>query len=192
MSKQEAISNNRRPRPAGGSPNDSRRQKIIDPRRHRGHHALRWSRYRPASFPAPCLCLSPSTKLEGKSRPQIRKYRANFSTSLARRVHRANDPSASPSVAPAGKTAARSTYGVDSPAVVTALDPNRPVWDRRISTPMPHRLLHAALANKVSANSSSTSATRESGRPNQRVSRRQSWTYRIVDPQFILSATFEL
>ena len=71
---------------------------------------------------------------EGKSRPQIRKYRANFSTNY--RLAGLTDHRIWKRFNVGGALrwedkAAIGYYGVEQfPAIITALDPNRPIYDK--------------------------------------------------------------
>jgi outer membrane receptor protein involved in Fe transport len=138
---------------------------------------------------------------EGKSRPQVRKYRANYSTSfqlsgitdhhILKRCHvgaalRWEDKGAI------------GYYGVQSlPAVITALDRNRPVYARAnlyADAFVGYRT--KLFANKVGATLQlNVRNLQESGRL-QAISAFPDGSpngYRIIDPrQFILTATFDL
>ncbi len=145
------------------------------------------------------LALAQAT--EGKSRPQIRKYRANLSTNYRlaglteqRWIKRMNVGGA----LRWEDKAAIGYYGVETlPAVVTALDPNRPVWDH------PNLYADAFIGYRTKLFSDKVGATfqlnvrnlTENGRL-QKVNAYPDGTasiFRIVEPRlFILSATFDL
>jgi outer membrane receptor protein involved in Fe transport len=139
--------------------------------------------------------------LEGKSRPQIRKYRANFSTSF--RLAGITDQ----------KTLRRFTVGgaarwedkgaigfrgvEEAPAIVTTFDANRPIWDKA------HLNLDAFVSyrtrffsDKITANwQLNVRNLAENGRlqPIAADPDGQFSAYRIISPrQFILSVTFDM
>jgi hypothetical protein len=138
---------------------------------------------------------------EGKSRPQIREYRANFLTSY--RLAGLTDHRILKNLQVGGAArwedkAAIGYYGLQQlPAVVTALDPNRPIYDQaRLYLDAFITYRTKLFANKVGASFQlnvrnltedgrlQAVKANPDGRPN---------VYRIIDPrQFILSATFDL
>lgn len=145
--------------------------------------------------------LSLAQATEGKSRPQIRKYRVNFSTNY--RLSGLTEHQVLKRFNVGGAVrwedrAAIGYYGVEQfPAIVTALDPNRPIYDR------PNLYLDAFVGYRTRLFSDKVSATfqlnfrnlTEDGRL-QKINAFPDGTasaFRIVDPrQFILSASFEL
>ncbi len=151
-----------------------------------------------ASATAP-LSLAQAT--EGKSRPQIRKYRANFSTNY-RLAGLTEHPilkrfNVGGSLRWEDKSAI-GYYGLEQfPAIVTALDPNRPVYDK------PNFYVDAFVGYRTRMFKDKVSATfqlnvrnlTENGRL-QKINAYPDGSasaFRIIDPrQFILSATFDL
>ncbi len=139
---------------------------------------------------------------EGKSRPQIRKYRANVSTSY-RLAGLMGDHAVLKAVTVGGALrwedkGAIGYYGVESlPAVITALDPKRPIYDQA------HLYADAFVAYRTRLFARKVGATfqlnvrnlQEGGRL-QAISAFPDGTpngYRIIDPrQFIVTATFDL
>ena len=138
---------------------------------------------------------------EGKSRPQVREYRANFLTSL--RLAGITDHRLLKrfTVGGAARWEDRGAIGFrgvqQPPAVVTELDAKQPIWDKS------HTYLDAFVAYRTKLFSDKVGLTlqlnarnvTESGglqpiavEPDGRVS-----AYRIIDPRlFILTATFSL
>ena len=138
---------------------------------------------------------------EGKSRPQVRKYRANLSTSY--RLAGLTEQRHLKRVTVGGALrwedkGAIGYFGVQQlPAVVTELDRNRPIWDKD------HLYVDAFVAYRTRLFSERIGTTlqlnvrnlQEDGRlqpisayPNGRIS-----GYRIIDPrQFILTLSFDL
>jgi hypothetical protein len=145
------------------------------------------------------LALAQAT--EGKARPQIRKYRANFSTNF--RLAGITDHRVLKKFNVGGALrwedkAAIGYYGVEQlPAVVTALDPNRPVYDK------PNLYVDAFLGYRTRLFGDKVGATfqlnarnvTENGRL-QKINAYPDGTasvYRIVERRlFILSASFDL
>jgi outer membrane receptor protein involved in Fe transport len=145
------------------------------------------------------LALAQAT--EGKSRPQIRKYRANFSTNY--RLAGLSDHRVLKKFNIGGALrwedkAAIGYYGVEQlPAVVTALDPNRPIYDK------PNLYVDAFIGYRTRLFRDKVGATfqlnarniTEDGRL-QKINAYPDGTasaYRIIDRrQFILTATFDL
>ena len=139
---------------------------------------------------------------EGKSRPQIRKYRANLSTSY-RLAGIAGDTAWLKRLTVGGALrwedkGAIGYYGLQQlPAVITELDPNRPIYDKART----YGDLFLSYRTRLFSNKVGTTFQlnvrniQESGRL-QPISAYPDGTpngYRIVDPrQFILSATFDL
>lgn len=177
---------------------------IIDPTINRPWFTERYNNGTPAAdfiaanATAP-LSLAQAT--EGKSRPQIRKYRANFSTNYRlasltehRILKRLN-------VGGALRWEDKSAigfYGVEQfPAIITALNPNRPIFDK------PNLYVDAFVGYRTKMFSDKVSASfqfnlrnvTEDGRL-QKINAYPDGSasaYRIVDPrQFILTATFDL
>ncbi|MDO8545585.1 MAG: TonB-dependent receptor plug domain-containing protein [Opitutaceae bacterium] len=142
-----------------------------------------------------------ATATEGKSRPQIRKYRANLSTSY--RLAGLGDNALLKRFTVGGALrwedrGAIGYYGMEQlPAIITELDPARPVYDKA------HLYGDLFLAYRTKVYSDKVAMTlqlnvrniQESGRL-QPISSYPDGTpngYRIVDPrQFILTATFDL
>ncbi|MDO8544561.1 MAG: TonB-dependent receptor [Opitutaceae bacterium] len=138
---------------------------------------------------------------EGKSRPQIRKHRANLLTSY--RLAGLTDHRLVKNVSVGGALrwedkGAIGYYGVQQlPAPVTALDSNRPIYDKArlyVDAFMTYRT--KLFGNKVGASFQlNVRNVTEDGRL-QAVRANPDGTpnvYRIIDPrQFILSATFDL
>ena len=138
---------------------------------------------------------------EGKSRPQVRKYRANLSTSY--RLAGLTDQRLLKRFTVGGALrwedkGAIGYYGVQQlPAVITELDRNRPIWDKaRLYVDAFASYRMRLFADKVATTLQlNVRNAQENGRlqpisayPNGRYS-----GYRIVDPrQFILTATFDL
>jgi hypothetical protein len=139
---------------------------------------------------------------EGKSRPQIRKYRANITTSY-RLAGIAGDHPWLKRLTVGGALrwedkGAIGYYGLEQlPAVITELDPNRPIYDKART----YGDLFMAYRTRMFSNKVGTTFqlnvrnVQENGRL-QAISAFPDGTpngYRIVDPrQFILTATFDL
>jgi outer membrane receptor protein involved in Fe transport len=138
---------------------------------------------------------------EGKSRPQIREYRANFLTSY--RLAGLTDHRILKNFQIGGAVrwedkAAIGYYGLQQlPNPVTALDPNRPIYDKARFYPDAFVTYRTRLfKNKVAASFQlNVRNFLEDGRL-QAVRANPDGTptvYRIIDPrQFILSVTFDL
>jgi outer membrane receptor protein involved in Fe transport len=177
---------------------------IIDPTINRPWYTERYNNSTPASDfiavnASSALALAQAT--EGKSRPQIRKYRANLSSNLRLAGVSSNPIVKRFNVGGALRwedKAAIGYYGVEQfPAVVTALDPNRPVYDK------PNLYVDAFVGYRTRLFSDKVSATfqlnvrnlTEDGRL-QKINAYPDGTasaFRIVERrQFILSATFDL
>ena len=138
---------------------------------------------------------------EGKSRPQIRKYRANLSTSY--RLAGITDHRIWKQFTVGGAVrwedkGAIGYYGVQQlPAVITELDPSRPIYDKArayFDTFLAYRT--RLFSNKIGTTFQlNVRNIQENGRL-QAISAYPDGTpnaYRIVDPrQFILTATFDL
>ena len=179
-------------------------QKLIDPELNRPWFTERYgnlasaSDYLASSVTAP-LGIAKAT--EGKSRPQVRKYRFNLLSSYRLAGLTENPQLKRVTVGGALRWEARGAigyYGVQQlPAVITDLDPNRPVWDQA------HLYADAFVSYRVRLFSGKIGALfqinarnlQEGGRlqpiaayPNGRAS-----AFRIVDPrQYTFSATFDL
>jgi len=177
---------------------------IIDPTINRPWFTERYnnstsaSEFIAANATAP-LALAQAT--EGKSRPQIRKYRVNYSTNF--RLSGITDQPLLKRFNVGGAVrwedrAAIGYYGVEPfPAIVTALDPNRPIYDRA------NLYLDAFVGYRTRMWTDKVGITlqlnvrnlTEDGRL-QRINAYPDGTasaFRIVDPrQFIASASFEL
>ncbi|MDO8541961.1 MAG: TonB-dependent receptor plug domain-containing protein [Opitutaceae bacterium] len=138
---------------------------------------------------------------EGKSRPQIRKYRANMSTSY--RLAGISDHPLLKRFTVGGAIrwedkGAIGYYGIQQlPDIILDLDPSRPIYDKART----YGDLFVAYRTKLFANKANATLQlnvrniQESGRL-QPISAFPDGTpngYRIVDPrQFILTATFDL
>ena len=138
---------------------------------------------------------------QGKSRPQIREYNARFSTNYRLAGITENRFLKHASVGGALRWESQASigyYGVETyPAVITRLDPNRPIFDH----PRTYVDLNAAYQTRMFKDKVGATFrlnirnVQESGRlqaigafPNGVIN-----SYRIVDPrQFILSAAFDL
>jgi hypothetical protein len=139
---------------------------------------------------------------EGKSRPQVRKYRANLSTSY-RLAGIAGDSAWLKRLTVGGALrweakGAIGYYGLQQlPAVITELDPTRPIYDKaRTYGDLFLTYRTRLFSNKVGTTFQlNVRNVQESGRL-QPISAYPDGTtngYRIVDPrQFILTATFDL
>lgn len=138
---------------------------------------------------------------EGKSRPQIRKYRANLSTSY--RLAGLTEQRHLKRLTVGGALrwedkAAIGYYGVESlPALVTALDPNHPIYEKaRLYADAFIAYRTRLFGDKVGATFQlNVRNLQENGRL-QAISAYPDGTpngFRIIDPrQFILTATFDL
>lgn len=178
--------------------------KIIDPELNRPWFTERYGNINSASQLLAANVTAPlgvALATQGKSRPQVRKYRANLTSSY--RLAGLTDHAVLKRFAVGGALrwedrGAIGYYGLQQlPAIITDLDPNRPVWDRA------HLYADAFVSYRTRLLSDKVAATfqlnvrnvQEDGRlqpisayPNGRPS-----GFRIVDPrQFILSATFDL
>jgi hypothetical protein len=177
---------------------------IIDPTINRPWFTERYnnstsaSEFIATSATAP-LALAQAT--EGKSRPQIRKYRANFSTNYRLAGLTENRFLKRVNVGGALRwedKAAIGYYGVEQfPAIITTLDPNRPIYDQAnlyVDAFIGYRT--RLFADKVAATFQlNVRNLTEDGRL-QKINAYPDGTpsaFRIVDPrQFILSASFDL
>lgn len=137
--------------------------------------------------------------LEGKSKSQVRK-KANLSTSY--RLAGLTDQAILKRFTIGGALrwedkGSIGFYGVEAPpAIVTALDPNRPLWDKAHLYADAFVGYRTRLFGKFNANFQlNVRNLQENGRL-QAVNAYPDgtpWTYRIVDPrQFILGASFDL
>jgi hypothetical protein len=138
---------------------------------------------------------------EGKSRPQVRKYAFRMSTNFRLEGITARPFWKNVSLGGALRwedKGAIGYYGVETyPAVITRLDPNRPIWDRaRFYADVTTQYRTKLFRGRVGATFRFLVRNiQENGRlqkvgvfPNG-----QAHSYRIVDPrQFILSATFDM
>jgi hypothetical protein len=138
---------------------------------------------------------------EGKSRPQVRKYRFNLSTSY-RLAGLGFDREWLKRFTVGGALrwedkGAIGYYGVEQlPAVITTLDPHRPIYDKARTYVDLFTSYRMKLSNRINATIQlNVRNVQENGRL-QPISAYPDGTpnaYRIVDPrQFILSATFDL
>jgi len=179
-------------------------QSIIDPELGRPWFTERYagnssaSQFLTASVIAP---LRVAIATEGKSRPQIRKYRANLSTSYRLAGHSGQKHLKRLTVGGALRwedKGAIGYFGVETlPAVITALDTNRPVYAKA------NLYADAFVSYRARLFSEKIGATfqlnvrnlQENGRL-QAISAFPDGTpngYRIIDPRvFILTATFDL
>ena len=142
-----------------------------------------------------------ANSMEGKSRPQIRRYRANLSTSYSlagMTDHRIMKRLTVGTGLRWEDKGAIGYYGVQSlPAVITDLDPNRPIYDKS------HLYVDAFVGYRTKLFSDKVDATfqlnvrnlQESGRL-QTIAAYPDGTpsgLRIIDPrQFIFTVTFNL
>ncbi len=138
---------------------------------------------------------------EGKSRPQIRKYRVNLSTSY-RLAGLGLDREWLKRFTLGGAVrwedkGAIGYHGVEQlPALITTLDPRRPIYDKARAYFDAFATYRLKVSNKISTSVQlNVRNLQENGRL-QPISAYPDGTpnaYRIVDPrQFILSATFDL
>ncbi len=138
---------------------------------------------------------------EGKSRPQIRKYRANFSTSyrlagITEQKH-LNRLTLGGALRWEDKGAI-GYYGVEQlPAVITALDTNRPIYEKANLYADAFVAYRTRLfSNKVGTTIQLNVRNLQEGGRLQAISAFPDGTpngYRIIDPRvFILTATFDL
>lgn len=179
-------------------------QRIIDPELNRPWFTERYGNLNSASQLLAANVTAPlnvALASEGKSRPQIRRYRANLASSLRLAGLTGHPQLRRFTVGGALRwedKGAIGYYGLQQlPAVITDLDPSRPVWDKA------RYYADAFVAYRLRLLSQKVGATvqlnirnlHEDGRlqavsayPNGRPS-----AFRIVDPrQFILTATFDL
>jgi hypothetical protein len=179
-------------------------QSIIDPETGRSW----WTeRYNGSNSPSQYFAASVKTPYdvavanEGKSRPQVRKYRMNLSTSY-RLAGLGWDREWVKRFTLGGALrwedkGAIGYYGVQQfPAVITDLDPNRPIYDKARLYVDAFASYRLKLSNKVNTTLQlNVRNIQENGRL-QPISAYPDGTpnaYRIVDPrQFILSASFDL
>ena len=179
-------------------------QSIIDPELGRPW----WTeRYNGSNSPSQFFASSVKTPFdvavanEGKSRPQIRKYRMNLSTSY-RLGGLGLDREWVKRLTVGGAVrwedkGAIGYYGLQQlPAVITELDPRRPIYDKARAYFDFFASYRLKLSNKINTSLQlNVRNIQENGRL-QPISAYPDGTpnaYRIVDPrQFILSATFDL
>jgi len=177
---------------------------IIDPEINRPW----WTeRYNGTNSPAQYFASSVRTPYEvavanqGKSRPQIRKYRFNLSTSY-RLAGLGLDREWVKRLTVGGALrwedkSAIGYYGVEQlPAVITTLDPRRPIYDDARTYVDVFAAYRVKMFGKVNATVQlNVRNVQENGRL-QAISAYPDGTpnaYRIIDPrQFILSATFDM
>ena len=145
--------------------------------------------------------LAVATANQGKSRPQIRKYRANLSTSY--RLAGLSDNALLKRFSVGGALrwedkGAIGYYGVQQlPAVITELDPSRPIYDKaRVYADTFVAYRTRLFSDKIGATFQLNVRNLQEGGRLQAISAFPDGTpngYRIVDPrQFILTATFDL
>jgi hypothetical protein len=184
-------------------------QSIVDPELSaaRGTTVLWWNeRYNNSNAPAQFFATSVKTPYDvavanlGKSRPQVRKYRFNLSTSY-RLAGLGLDREWIKRMTLGGALrwedkAAIGYHGVEQlPAIITALDPQRPIYDKRrtyVDLFASYRMKIAKVNTTLQFN---VRNVQEGGRL-QAISAYPDGTpnaYRIIEPrQFILSASFDL
>lgn len=178
-------------------------QSIVDPETGRSWFTDRYGtaqsaqEFLAASVMAP---LNVANATEGKSRPQVRKYRANLSTSY--RLAGLTDHNLLKRFTVGGALrwedkGAIGYYGVETPPdIVTALDPSRPIYEKaRLYGDLFFAYRTRLFSDRVGATFQlNVRNVQESGRL-QAISAYPDGTpngYRIIDPrQFILSATFD-
>lgn len=179
-------------------------QKLIDPELNRPWFTERYGNLASASDLLAANVTAPlgvAKATEGKSRPQVRKYRANLSTSY--RLAGLTDQKILKRFTVGGALrwedrGAIGYYGVQQlPAVITDLDPNRPVWDKAhlyLDSFVTYRTRF--LSDKVGASFQFNVRNLQEGGRLQPISaypNGRSSGFRIIDPrQFILTATFDL
>ena len=141
-------------------------------------------------------------QLEGRPRPQIRKYAAKFNTKYQLSGLTENRILKNMSVGTSVRWTDKGAigfYGVQTlPATITALDPNRPIYSRSeafVDVFVAYRT--RLFGDKVRANFQlNVKNVQENGGGLQATAAFPDGTplaYRIVDPrQFILSASFDL
>ncbi|MES2691870.1 MAG: hypothetical protein V4773_00265 [Verrucomicrobiota bacterium] len=178
-------------------------QSIIDPEIGRPWFT---ERYNNANSASQYLAANVTSQLDiatatlGKSRPQIRKYRVNYSTNY--RLAGVTDNALLKKFSVGGAVrwedkGAIGYYGVQSlPAIITALDPARPVYDKARTYFDAFLTYRTKLTPGINATFQLNARNlQESGRL-QAISALPDGTangYRIVDPrQFILTASFDI
>lgn len=139
--------------------------------------------------------------MQGKSRPQIRKYRANFMTSY--RLAGLSDHRLLKRITVGGSTRWEDKGAIgfrgtqQAPAIITTLDPNKPIWDKA------HTYFDAFVAYRTKLFSDKVGLTLQLNARNLTEGGRlqpvaveadgRVIAYRIIDPRlFILTATFSL
>ncbi len=179
-------------------------QSIIDPQTGRPWFTERYnnsnspSQFLESNVKAP-LAIAIATL--GKSRPQIRKYRANVSSSY--RLAGLTDNAMVKRFTVGGALrwedkGAIGYYGVEQlPKIITTLDPNRPIYDKaRLYADAFVAYRTRLFSNKISTTIQLNVRNLQEGGRLQAISAFPDGTpngYRIVDPrQYILSATFDL
>ena len=154
--------------------------------------------YLPGNVSSP---LAIAQQTVGKSMPQVRKYRASMSTNFYLRGITEQRWLRNINVGGAVRWEDKASigyYGVESlPAIITALDRNRPIYDRsRYYVDLLAAYRTKLFSNKVGMTVQLNVRNVTEGGRLQAVSAFPDGTpnaYRIVDPrQFILSATFDL
>ena len=179
-------------------------QKIIDPELNRPWFTERYSNLNSASQLLAANVTAPlgvTLASQGKSRPQVRKYRVNAVTSYNLAGLTENGILKRITVGGAARwedKGAIGYYGLQQlPAIITDLDPNNPVYDKAhlyLDTFVTYRT--RLFANRVGSSFQlNVRNLQENGRlqpisayPNGRAS-----GFRIVDPrQFIFTASFDL
>jgi hypothetical protein len=178
--------------------------KIVDPRTNTLWWNTNYGGSQTAAQNYAAFVETPYLKLQqqqGKARPEIRRYAARVSTNL--QLAAITDQAILKRFSVGGALrwedrAAIGYYGVQQlPAIITALDPNRPIWDQaryyvdafvnyrtRIFGDRFPVTLRLNARNLLEGGRLQAIGADPDGTPN---------TYRIVDPrQFILQATFDL
>ena len=177
--------------------------KIIDPRNNRPWYTQDYGGGSAQSYFTSNVLnpLQIAQAMQGKSRPQIRKYRANFITSY--RLAGLTDQRLLKRFTVGGSArwedkGAIGFRGVQqAPAIITTLDPNNPIWDKA------HTYFDAFAAYRTKLFSDKVGLTLQLNARNVTEGGRlrpvaveadgRVIAYRIIDPRlFILTATFSL
>jgi hypothetical protein len=141
-------------------------------------------------------------QLEGRPRPQVRKYAAKFNTRY--QLSGMTDNKILKNVGVGGSLrwidkAAIGFYGVQSlPAMITALDPNRPIYSPSeafvdLFVSYSTKLFSDRVRARFQLNVKNVQESGGGLQPTQAFPDGKPLAYRIIDPrQFILSASFDL
>ncbi len=177
---------------------------IIDPTINRPWYTERYNNSTSAAEFIAANATSPlalAQATEGKSRPQIRKYRANFTSNFRLAGITEHTILKHANIGGALRWEDKSAigyYGVEPfPALITALDPNRPIYDK------PNLYIDAFIGYRTRLFSEKISATFQLNARNVTEGGRlvkinafpdgSASAFRIIDPRmFILSASFDL